>query len=332
MTSQPYESIRFDWLADAGKQEVVVSPDQGDVEKTSYPLPNGLGTSTVETLNCSMGMSIFRAVIKLVPEAIGLSIPTAEINVNLKVPTFQAQILRGGRVMEKQLRPVADLVLSPGVDLFRYSDGYRIAPMLDGSSDSEMTCLSITRSVLDCLIGEAEVVRMLDHLGLNPMPRVVAAAIPLHVSAHLHASISPSLTGAARRMHCQARALDYLTALLEHTHAIKADRLKIGKKRSHEVHDLLIDTRGKLPTLNELAIQFGCSARTLNDEFAATFGESIYSFITNQRLTEAHAAIRNTDVALKVLAFRLGYAHVNHFITAFRKKFGYPPGSLRKHV
>lgn len=332
MTQQPYQSIRFDWLADAGNLEVVVKPDQGDVDKATYPLPNGLGTTTVETLNCAMGMSMFRAVNRLLPEAIGQSIPTAEIDVNLKEPTFQTQIMRGGRVMEKQLRPTGDLILSPGIDLFRYSDGYRIVPMLDGTSDSEMTCLSITRKMLNRLIGENEVEEMLNHLGLQPMPKVIASAIPLHVSSHLHASISQSLTGAAKKMHCQARALDYLTALLEHTKTAHTESAKSGTKRTQDIHDLLINAHGKLPTLNELAAQFGCSARTLNDEFSAAFGMSIYTFITNQRLLEAHAAILNTDVALKTLAFKLGYAHVNHFITAFRKKFGYPPGSLRKKL
>jgi AraC-like DNA-binding protein len=33
---------------------------------------------------------------------------------------------------------------------------------------------------------------------------------------------------------------------------------------------------------------------------------------------------------MKVIAERLGYSHVNHFITALKRKFGYPPGSVRK--
>jgi len=48
------------------------------------------------------------------------------------------------------------------------------------------------------------------------------------------------------------------------------------------------------------------------------------------RLNEAYVAIRDSDVALKVLASRLGYSHVNHFNRAFRCKFGHPPGQLRR--
>jgi AraC-like DNA-binding protein len=52
--------------------------------------------------------------------------------------------------------------------------------------------------------------------------------------------------------------------------------------------------------------------------------------MTDHRLAQAHALLQTEQISMKVLAARLGYSHVNHFIAAFRKKFGYPPGSLRK--
>ena len=76
--------------------------------------------------------------------------------------------------------------------------------------------------------------------------------------------------------------------------------------------------------------EFNLSVRTLNDEFKAEYGKPIQTFITDHRLNEAHAAIISTDIPLKSVALRLGYTHTNHFLTAFKKKFGYSPGSLRK--
>lgn len=328
MSNQPYKAIRFEWLAE-DNPEVLVVPDKGNYERSFHALPEGLGTSSIETINLAMGMSIYHATNSVSPQAIGRSIPTAEISVDMKGPTFQAQVIHSGRVIEKQFVPVVDLILSPGIDLFRYSENYRILPMLDGSSNSEVTCLSIEQSMLELLLDKQEVRQILNHLNLYPLPKVVAAPIPRHVSAHLHAAISPTLTGVAKRLHCQARCLDYLTALLGQA----TPRIGIHQrtnKRSRNVHDILVNAHGKLPTLNDLAVEFGCSARTLNDEFSATYGVSIYAFVTNQRLMEAHDAILHTTQPLKVLAHKLGYAHVNHFITAFRKKFGYSPGSLRK--
>jgi transcriptional regulator GlxA family with amidase domain len=75
---------------------------------------------------------------------------------------------------------------------------------------------------------------------------------------------------------------------------------------------------------------FGRSARALNEDFQTEYGESIFSFVLNHRLNTAHQAIKTTDVPMKQISMKLGYAHVNHFSAAFKKKFGYSPGSLRR--
>jgi len=57
---------------------------------------------------------------------------------------------------------------------------------------------------------------------------------------------------------------------------------------------------------------------------------TIHRFMIKQRLHEAHDIILETSMPLKSLSFNLGYSHVNHFITAFKREFAYSPGSLRK--
>ena len=71
-------------------------------------------------------------------------------------------------------------------------------------------------------------------------------------------------------------------------------------------------------------------ASKLNQSFIKKYDQSIYSFLTNQRLDQAHEALLKTGIPMKILAHKIGYSHVNHFITAFKKKFGVTPGSLRK--
>jgi AraC-like DNA-binding protein len=335
MSKQPYANIKFDWLGSESNTGLSIFPSDSDYERREYDLPNDFGSGSVETITLAFGMTLFRAEHQFQPNATGQIIPAGEVQVQMNEPTFQAQIIRGGRVLETQISPAASLLLSPGVDMFRYSNNYEIAPSLDGSSNSQMTCLSIGISTLKILIGESEALDLLSALALSPPPKVVAKDIPLHISAILHNSINNSLVGNARKLNCQARALDYLSMLVQHIGSLSDSKkqfasLKSSKRRSHDVHNYLVRIEGKVPTLDNMAKLFGCSARTLNDEFNAEFGESIYSFITNQRLLAAHELIKNSNVALKEVAFRLGYAHVNHFITAFKNKFGYSPGSLRK--
>ena len=335
MNQQPYTNIRFDWLGNDVSTGLTISPGDEDLVRQKYMLPNAYGEGFVETLGLALGMTMFRAEHRFEASATGHTIRVGDVKVEMNEPTFQAQIMRGGRVLESQVDHAEDLLLSPGIDLFRYSEGYSIAPSLDGSNDSEMTCLSIGHTMLENLIGAEDTTRLLGTLELLPPPRVTVRTIPLHISAYLHNSMNPALVGSARKLNCQARALDYLTALVQY---LKEPNKESGavrssdkaRKRSQRVHEYLMSIEGKLPTLYMIAAQFGGSARLINDEFVAEYGESIYTFITNQRLLAAHELIRTTDVALKGISYRLGYAHVNHFITAFRRKFGYPPGSLRR--
>jgi AraC-like DNA-binding protein len=76
-------------------------------------------------------------------------------------------------------------------------------------------------------------------------------------------------------------------------------------------------------------MRFGISVRRLNNEFAGEYGVPIYAFISEWRLNAAYLAIHDSDIALKTLAERLGYAYVN-FNAAFKKQFGHPPGQLRR--
>ena len=101
-------------------------------------------------------------------------------------------------------------------------------------------------------------------------------------------------------------------------------------ERARAIYELLVNTRGKLPTMEELAAQYGCSVRTLNAEFCAEYGQTVVNFITEYRFKLAHDTISQTTIPLKLLAQQLGYSHVNHFIHAFRRKFGCAPGSLRR--
>ena len=101
-------------------------------------------------------------------------------------------------------------------------------------------------------------------------------------------------------------------------------------RQVHQLYEEISGLQGKVPTLDELAKQYGMSARVLNKEFRKVYGVSIFSYISELRLKEAHEALLKTDLPMKNMALNMGYSHVNHFISAFGKKFGYSPGSLRK--
>jgi AraC-like DNA-binding protein len=224
------------------------------------------------------------------------------------------------------------LTYPPGTDFFRRADRFRVKPLVEASADSTMTALILAETVLTELIDEDMANALIHQIGLDAPPVVKVLPIPLRVSAPLRAAFSTDLQGNLQRLFAQSKVLEYLCALSTYAAARESPQppLQSRPDRLQALHDYLTQLEGRLPSLEELAVQFGMSARRLNAAFAERYGLPIYAFIADWRLDEAYMAIRDSDVALKVLANRLGYSHVNHFHRAFKKKFGYPPGQLRR--
>ena len=101
-------------------------------------------------------------------------------------------------------------------------------------------------------------------------------------------------------------------------------------ERARTIHQQLINTVGKLPTQDDLVRQYGCSYRVLNREFEKEYGLTISAYMSGYRLTQARKAIEETDMPIKLIASRFGYAHAAAFTSAFQARFGCPPGAFRK--
>src|SRR3569623_1290908 len=64
--------------------------------------------------------------------------------------------------------------------------------------------------------------------------------------------------------------------------------------------------------------------------FEEMFGATVYVYLTEQRLETARRALLDTDKTAAEVAFELGYATPQHFHSAFKKRFGVTPNSVRK--
>lgn len=328
-----YETLKFDWLcAPNAEDAVILRPWDGDLAIHYYPVPEEIGQANITRLELAMGMTIFRAEHRFSQEGFGKLVEIAEVEGTFPSTSFMVQITRGSRVIHYESIPAANVIFSPGQDLFRLADRLKVTPVIDASANGSMTALTIGLQTLEYLIGRASAHRTLEVLGLLPAPRVLIKAIPTAISDILHTAIPTGLTGALQRLTAQARTLQYLTALISHlgTDSDERPSLSASQRRARELYGLLQNTEGKIPTLSELGERFNKSARTLSNDFQMEYGQSIAAFISDRRLQEAHAAIINSGIPLKAIAERLGYTHTNHFVRAFSKKFGYPPGSLRK--
>ena len=335
MTKTPRAPVTVRWLIDPDESVRVAAVLPVEVEVLqhgAYPFPPELGHGWFERLTLGPGVSLYRGVHRFRPGTSGRLVPLGEFTADFPETMLWAQSVRGGTILHREFVPPAELIYRPGHDFFRRADRFHSIPAVDSSSDSEMTCLLIADGALTGLLGEELARQLIVRLGLEAPPAATVLQMPRHLAAPLHAALSPTLSGQVQRLFGQAKVLEYLCALAAHLGADESESVQTERARDgvRALHDYLLRLEGKLPTVEQLALSFGMPARRLNDAFAREYGEPIYAFVSNVRLTEAHAALLEGELPIKVLSRRLGYSHVNGFTRAFTRKFGYPPGSLRR--
>lgn len=324
-------SVSFDWLIDSDATTARFGPETKCVEWMKYPLPTEVGHGGGEVYNLLMGMTLARGETHFTPEMRGQALKLAEINLSFKEPSFTVQSLIRGQALINDLENGRQYVYNRGNDVYRFADRMRIVPSHDCSSSVEVVSLMIGESILGMLLGEVQAQTLLKKLKLLPAPQVCIRHAPAYVNKPLHTALDPALHGPLKMMVAQARTLEYLAALCQSVQEpLRTTSTDLDKKLVHRLHDYMIQLEGTLPTLLELASMFGRSAQLLNDDFLSEYGNSIYGFMQERRMQQAHAAILKTDVPLKQLSERMGYTHVSNFSAAFKRRFGYAPGALRK--
>lgn len=86
----------------------------------------------------------------------------------------------------------------------------------------------------------------------------------------------------------------------------------------------------KPPTIRQLSKMVALNEFKLKKGFQYVFHLPIAEWIQEEKLMYAKECILNSPLPVKQIAAQVGYSRITNFITAFRKKFGYTPGSLRR--
>ncbi|TLF50617.1 helix-turn-helix transcriptional regulator [Halomonas urmiana] len=160
--------------------------------------------------------------------------------------------------------------------------------------------------------------------------RLQAWRLPEALSQGLEQALAGSLAGAAQRLLLEGLSLQLLAhgADLDVSPASSTARLAPQEcRRLERVRDALHhDPAGKhrLAALAELAAM---SPASLRRKFQAAFGQSVFDYLRECRLTLAHDYLRQGHSVQQAAHFS-GYRHASNFTTAFRRRFGYAPSSL----
>lgn len=103
----------------------------------------------------------------------------------------------------------------------------------------------------------------------------------------------------------------------------------IGKRhydRVMEARDILDTNLVAPPKILELTKRVGVNLTTLQANFKAVFGTTIFGYVRMQRLQMARVLLREYHVTVAEAGYRVGFVSPSAFTAAYRRYFGHPPG------
>ena len=79
----------------------------------------------------------------------------------------------------------------------------------------------------------------------------------------------------------------------------------------------------------ELAHEFGTNEYKLKKGFKELYGMTVFQFLKNERLRNAHVLVKSSTVPFKRIARQNGFKNATHFSREFKARYGYTPSDLR---
>jgi AraC family transcriptional regulator, transcriptional activator of the genes for pyochelin and ferripyochelin receptors len=99
--------------------------------------------------------------------------------------------------------------------------------------------------------------------------------------------------------------------------------------RLYQAREILLQDLENPPSLLDLAKQVGLNDYKLKAGFRRVFGTTVFGYLHEQRMTQAHDLLTSSDLPVTEIANQVGYTSLSAFSTAFKKFFGIRPSSCR---
>jgi AraC-like DNA-binding protein len=319
---------KIQWLFE---QEIHTSEIIGSIRKFQFPYSPDLATGYTEHLEISDGITLIKSTHHFTNEDRPFKFPLGKYQVEFSSPTFIAHMVHSGCVALFDNTKKSHHKRTPSVDMLGRFEFLDLEQTLFTEEDIFLSALFISEIELFNLLGSEAAENLYKNLDIIQSHDYRERKIPQTISNKIASCTPDHLEGNMRSLFAQSVILQYLLEL--NLYISSSEKfLKNLEKNDINVVALrteLLQVTADIPNLAELAERYNVSPGKLNQAFIKEYDQSIYSFLSNQRLDQAYQALLETDIAMKTLAHRIGYSHVNHFITAFKKKFGVTPGSIR---
>ncbi|WIX32332.1 AraC family transcriptional regulator [Salinicola sp. JS01] len=164
-------------------------------------------------------------------------------------------------------------------------------------------------------------------------PKIMSCPAPRAMQALASQIDTCQMVGPARDLYLGGKALEMAAVsaqfLSGESPSSAGQRITCGEvERVHAARDILIGALQDPPSLDTLARRVGTNPRKLTAGFRKVFGTSVFAYLQEYRLREAHRMLCDEEMNVSTVAYRVGYSPA-HFSIAFRKRYGVSPSDIR---
>ena len=232
--------------------------------------------------------------------------------------------------------------LKPGEHQIFLFEQETITAVWDACSKQKFFEISMTYNFFNALLPE----KILDNALTNYEPAkkesttLFARPLPITPSMEkilqdiLHQDVATSF----QPLYIKAKIMELIALQLsQHESNMKTtDKLSSLHLQQKEIERMLdakqmIEKRlDNPPSLHELALSLGTNECYLKKHFKQVFGTTVYNHINKTRMDRAITLLRDTEKPIAEIARFLGYSHVSHFSSRFKKHYGFSPKQLHK--
>lgn len=136
------------------------------------------------------------------------------------------------------------------------------------------------------------------------------------------------------RFYFDIKTRELLFVLLQYLYKRPSGRYRLSEaelKQVMKAGEMLTEDLTRKPyTIAELSARTGINQFKLKAGFSQLYGTGVFEYLQEKRMEHARQLLMHTHKPIKEICTLAGYTRMTNFITAFRKRFGYTPGSLRR--
>lgn len=156
----------------------------------------------------------------------------------------------------------------------------------------------------------------------------------LNISAEMYHAIQDikfcAFAGSARKLYFESKSLELLALQMEQFESGSSIQNKISltstdNRKLEMVKEMLEADLSAEHSLASLAKTSGLNEFKLKKGFRQLYHQTVFGYLASLRLEHADRELRQSDKSLTQIAYETGYASLQHFSTAYKKRYGISP-------